>query len=61
MQTIEHYRRLIADSGMTDYAIAQLTGLSANTVASVRRGDGNPTLATLESIRVVLEAKARAT
>ncbi len=61
MTTLEHYQQLITDSGLTDYAIAQRSGLSANTVAAIRRGDGNPTVGTLELVRIAIESARHAT
>jgi len=56
MDTLNDYRRLIEESKMTAGHIAKLTGLSPHTVASVIRGDGNPTIGTLELIRIAVES-----
>jgi transcriptional regulator with XRE-family HTH domain len=60
MTTLEILQKQIADSGLTPYAIAQRTGLSPHTVAAVIRGDGNPTLGTMELIRIAVEAASNA-
>jgi len=61
MDTLNDYRRLIEESKMTASHIAKLTGLSPHTVASVIRGDGNPTIGTLELIRIAIENARDAT
>ena len=55
MDTLNDYRRLIEESKMTAGHIAKLTGLSPHTVASVIRGDANPTRGALELIRIAIE------
>lgn len=60
MDTLNEYRRLIADSGLNAHQIAQRTGLSPHTVGAVMKGEGNPTIGTLELIRIAVEASGNA-